>query len=190
MLGRLNYGEDDILSVVDVVELKYSGSRHYEKNWLPWNKGDGKFRVIYGYEPFTVLLVDPGTGECIAESLSTSEWNGARWRGSCAPVRLPGFEDRWIAMIHETAWFEGQNTADQRTVYMHRFIEIEGAEIIRRSPLFTFDHAGVEYAAGLLRSDGANGPRIIVTHSVEESSACWKEFPWYLVSDLLNGELP
>jgi len=190
VLGRLNSETDDILSVVNVVELKYAGSGRYEKNWLPWNKGDGLFRVIYGYEPFTVLVVDTETGDCTIESQSISEWNGSRWRGSCAPVRHPGFLDRWIAMIHETAWFEGPNTSDQRTVYMHRFIEIEGDEIIRRSPLFTFDHAGVEYAAGILWRDTEDGPRIVVTHSVEESSAHWKEFPWYVIDDLLDGELP
>jgi hypothetical protein len=69
---------------------------------------------------------------------------------------------------------------------MHRFIEIEGDELRRRSPLFTFDHSGVEYAAGMLIEDG----KVIVTHSVEESSARWKMFDWCLVNDLLNGELP
>jgi hypothetical protein len=195
VLGRVNSGEDDILSVVDVVELKYAGSRHYEKNWLPWNKGDGVFRVIYGYEPFTVLLVDTKTGECTVESQTTPEWNCSRWRGSCAPVRI-GVSDRWLAMIHETAWFEGEHDADKRTVYMHRFIELEGDRIIRRSQLFTFDHSGVEYAAGLLwhhlrpTATTVGGPQVIVTHSVEESSARWKVFDWYLISAMLNGELP
>lgn len=193
VLGRVNPGDN--LSVVDVVELKYAGSRHYEKNWLPWNKGDGLFRVIYGYEPFTVLLVDTKTGECTVESQMTPERNCSRWRGSCAPVRI-GVSDRWLAMIHETAWFDGPNISDQRTVYMHRFIEIEGASIVRRSPLFTFDHAGVEYAAGMLwhhlpaTATTLGNPQVIVTHSVEESSARWKVFDWYMVDALLNGNLP
>jgi len=194
VLGRLDDGEDGP-AIVDVVELKYAGSRHYEKNWLPWNKRDGLFRVIYGYDPFTVLVVDTETGECTVESQTTPEWNCSRWRGSCAPVRI-GCSDRWLAMIHETAWFEGQHDADKRTVYMHRFIELEGDRIIRRSQLFTFDHSGVEYAAGLLwhhlppTATTVGGPQVIVTHSVEESSARWKMFDWYLVSALLNGELP
>jgi len=96
---------------------------------------------------------------------------------------VPLGDDRWLLIIHETAWFEGAAAQDQRTVYMHRFVEVVGDKITRKSPLFTFDHSGVEYAAGLLVT--RNG--VIVTHSIEESSAHWKEFSFDTIEALLSG---
>jgi hypothetical protein len=188
VLGRF---DNDVERIEHVVELKYAHSGPYEKNWLPWNKGDGKLRLIYGYEPFIVLLVDTVTGECTIESMQDPAWPCGTWRGSAAPVRSPDGGGRWLAMIHETAWFEGKETHEQRTVYMHRFIEFDEVfGLMRRSPLFVFDHTGVEYAAGMLvRGEGADAT-VIVCHSVEESSAHWVEFSWELVNDMLDGKRP
>jgi hypothetical protein len=188
VLGRFDV---DVERIEEVIELKYAHSGRYEKNWLPWNKGDGKLRLIYGYEPFIVLLVDTVTGECAIESMQDPAWPCGTWRGSAAPVRSPAGDGRWLAMIHETAWFDGKETCDQRTVYMHRFIEFDEVfGLTRRSPLFVFDHTGVEYAAGMLVRGEGTDVRVIVTHSIEESSAHWKEFSWKLVNNMLDGKRP
>lgn len=179
ILGRVS---EDISHIEHVVELKFSGSRHYEKNWLPWSR-NGEFVLVYGYSPFVILNVDTETGECTVKSATPPPFPTQRWRGSAGPVRLPG-EDRWLLMIHETAWFEGEQARDQRTVYMHRFVEVIGDRVTRKSRLFTFDHSGVEYAAGLL----ILGSRVFVTHSIEESSAHWKEFHLDTIEALLAGE--
>jgi hypothetical protein len=97
------------------------------------------------------------------------------------PAPEPG---KYIGMVHETAWFEGTHAGDQRTVYMHRFFECTETELTRRSPLFTFDHSGVEYAAGLARLPNGN---YVVTHSIEESSAHWKEFTWETIDRMLDA---
>ena len=194
VLGRF---DENVTRIEQVLELKYAGIGPYEKNWLPWNKGDGKFRVIYGYEPFTVLLVDTVTGDCTVESSIVPLWPCGSWRGSAAPVRSPAGDGLWLAMIHETAWFEGKETHEQRTVYMHRFIEFDDQELIRRSPLFVFDHTGVEYAAGMLvpgvffpPTCAPTGATVIVTYSVEEAAAKWVEFSWELVNNMLDGKRP
>jgi tetratricopeptide (TPR) repeat protein len=164
--------------------LAYAGSGRYEKNWLPWVVS-GHLRLVYGYDPFTVLSPDKN-GVCSIVSVSTPEFATDLWRGSAGPVSIPAKPGHWLLLIHEVAWHEGPNVHDQRSVYMHRFVEINQTEITRRSALFTFDHTGVEYAAGLL----GHKDRFIVTHSVEESSARWKEFTWEFIDRLLEGELP
>jgi len=172
--------DPEIDGIERLVELKFSGSKHYEKNWLPWSR-DGELVIIYGYSPFVILDVGTGTGTCEVRSAHPPPFPTHRWRGSAGPVPLG--DDRWLLIIHETAWFEGAAAQDQRTVYMHRFVEVVGDKITRKSPLFTFDHSGVEYAAGLLVT--RNG--VIVTHSIEESSAHWKEFSFDTIEALLSG---
>lgn len=183
-LGRVTEALDGI---EHVRELSYDGTRVYEKNWLPWSRDAGPLSLIYGYHPFVVLRVDTETGVCTPESATVPDWDTSRWRGSAAPVPSPGGEGKWIGLIHETAWHGQANSPpqDQRTVYMHRWFECTADRLTRRSPLFTFDHAGVEYAPGLL----VDGTDLIVTHSVEESSAHWKRFRWETVDRMLNGRI-
>ena len=189
ILGRVS---EDLDGIDYVTSLQFSGTRTYEKNWLPWSR-HGKLQLIYGYSPFAILDVEVATGDCRIASATVPPFATDRWRGSAAPIQLPG-NDRWLLSIHETAWFEGPATHDQRTVYMHRFVEVTGDQITRRSRLFTLDHAGVEYVAGLLpraaHSLTARADSVIVTHSIEESSAHWKEFSLDTVERLLNGERP
>lgn len=187
-LGRVT---EQLDGVEAIRALRYAGSGPYEKNWLPWSRPSsaGRLALVYGYDPFRILEVDPETGECVVVSETRPSFATARWRGSAGPVPTP-IPGRYVGVIHETAWFGSPTDPprDQRTVYMHRFFECTETDLTRRSGLFTLDHAGVEYVAGLARSGGEGAAsRYVLTHSVEEASAHWKEFSWETIDRLLGA---
>lgn len=166
-LGRLN----EELSLDFVAEIFYDSSQEYEKNWLPWSL-DGKLRLIYACEPFTLLGTDVDVSDrvvqCKAEIRKVLPFcRMARYRGSAAPVYVGN--GRWMYLIHEVAHRDNDN------VYLHRFIELDGSTTLptRVSEAFTFHHQGVEYAAGMALY--GSGGHVIVTYGAEERESHWCE---------------
>jgi hypothetical protein len=152
----------------EVYELSFSHENEYEKNWLPWSVG-GDLLLVYSHEPFTVLRpyhCTDGTYACaVRQNEKFSFCRMARYRGGAAPVNVG--DNRWLSLIHEVAHRDNDN------VYLHRFIELDGAAMLptRVSEAFTFHHHGVEYAAGMAR----NGKNLIVTYGAEERESHWCE---------------
>jgi glycosyltransferase involved in cell wall biosynthesis len=160
VIGRLH----DDLSGEFAEEIEYEGTQEYEKNWLPWSL-KGELYLIYGYEPFTVIVTDGETGRCKVKIKETMPFRMARYRGGTAPVLMP--DGTWIMSIHEVAHRDNDN------VYLHRFIELDGETMLptRVSRAFTFHHHGVEYAAGAV----LYGKNLIVTYGAEERESHWCE---------------
>jgi hypothetical protein len=167
VLGRMR---EDMSGVERLELLHYEHARACEKNWLPWSL-DGRLLCVYSYDPFVVLRVATETGVCTEAARWTPPWSAARWRGGAPPVAHPERADRFILLVHETAW------PGDRTVYLHRWVELSAArgasgervlEIERYSRAFTFEHQGVEYACGLLAP--GNGT-LFVTFGSEEREA-------------------
>lgn len=174
VLGRLNPAMD---AVEHLVGLRYEAIRNVEKNWVLWSRRDGLF-LIYSYDPFIVLRFDPDSGETAQAHISTPSWRAEGYRGSGAPIPIPGKDGRFLAMVHEVAYRPSGNT------YFHRWIEIDERDgVMRYSRPFVFDHTGIEYGTGL--SDLGNG-HLIVTYGFEDREARWVEVAWNTVLSSLR----
>lgn len=139
------------------VRMTHSGMTDIEKNWLPFVQED-KIHMIYHCHPFTVLEVDPDSGNCSVVSKKESQWNLSNFRGSGAPVRVG---DKWWFVIHEVAF------VNWRT-YFHRVVEFnDNWEITRVSRPFFFSNKGVEFCLSVtLRED-----TLVFGCGIEDSSA-------------------
>lgn len=151
------------------VPVTWIGATRCEKNWLPFSYL-GELHLIYGYDPFVVLKVDPETGIATAVSTLLTKTRMARWRGSAAPVMLSN--GKLLLMVHEViSRFDDPDKEKHDRVYMHRFVELHALVPVRYSEAFSFDHHGVEYACGLL----PHGDNVIIGYSYEDREARWVE---------------
>jgi hypothetical protein len=174
VLGRMAESMD---AVEHQVPLRFDGVQEWEKNWVPWSR-DGVLYVIYSYDPTVVLRVDPVSGETAVAARSEPSWHGTQLRGSTSPVAIPGGDGRWVCLVHEVA------VLSTGRVYTHRFVEIDAEmRLGRRSRPFSFDHAGIEYAAGLASLDDA---RLAITYGFEDREARFIVLPWAEVERALD----
>lgn len=165
VLGRMNEALD---AVEHLVAVRYDGALRVEKNWVPWSR-DGTLYLVYSYDPFVVLHVDPHSGSASAAFTSEPAFSAKRFRGATSPVPIPG-SDHWLALIHEVAHLPSGR------IYTHRFVELgRRFELLARSRPFCFDHRGIEYAAGLCAH---GGDRLLVTYGWEDREARWIELEW------------
>lgn len=170
VLGRLS---SELDRVEHLVELTYGAAGDCEKNWLPFSRGEKLF-AIYSYDPLVVLEVDMRTGNATEYARHASPRYAGSWRGGAPPCEAPG---RLLTVVHEVAHF------DDRRVYLHRFVELDGDfQLSRCSRPFGFDHIGVEYATGLLRLHDV----FVVTYGSEEREARWMRLHRSVVDDMLE----
>jgi predicted GH43/DUF377 family glycosyl hydrolase len=176
VLGRMNAALD---GVDHLVALGSDLARPVEKNWIPWSLGRRLF-LIYSYDPFVVVRVDPPTGRTWPAAAQIPQKRAVRFRGSTPPVRIPAAPGRWVLLVHEVAHQEHEN------VYAHRFVEIdESPAIVGWSRPFVFDHRGIEYAAGLCSLDDE---RLLVTYGSQDREARWVEIEWKRVIDMIGHQ--
>jgi tetratricopeptide (TPR) repeat protein len=177
----------DLCGVERVTRLDYGqqGEGAREKNWVPWSRRGGLF-LIYSYDPFVVLRVDPETGSWMEEQRWTPPFNASRWKGSTTPV--PWEDGHWLMLVHETAYMLGSDGQWAYSVYAHRFVEIadDTLTVTRYSRPFTWERQGtagacIEYAAGLAR----HHDDLIVTYGVEDREAAWVEIASETVASML-----
>lgn len=166
VLGRMTESMD---AVEHLVPLRFDGAQEWEKNWVPWSR-DGALYAIYSYDPTVILRVDPESGETTVAARSQPSWRATHLRGSTPPVAVPGGDGCWVCVVHEVA------VLSSGRIYTHRFVELDAEmRLTRRSRPFTFDHAGIEYAAGLVSLDDA---RLAVTYGFEDREARFIVIPW------------
>jgi hypothetical protein len=161
VLGRLNEALD---GVDHLVPIRYDAARDAEKNWLLWSLG-GELLAIYGYQPFTLLKLDPATGRARPFRAQRADFPARRLRGSAGPLPVPEHPGHWLVLVHEVA------RRFERPVYAHRWllVHLERGMVAHSRP-FVFDHVGIEYAAGLL--DNGDGT-LTVTYGFEDREARW-----------------
>lgn len=168
VLGRLR---NDGREVSRAMDLHYDRATSVEKNWVPRSR-DGRLELIYSYDPYVVLDVDLETGECTEKIRSTPPMAAWAWRGGAFDGKALGR----LGLVHERLHHENHN------VYFHRFFKEKDGAITESSRPFTFEHHGIEYAAGMVRrSDGG----VIVTYSVEDKEARFIVFSEEQIGKLL-----
>jgi len=165
VLGRMT---EDAGAVEHMVHVRYQHERPIEKNWVPLSR-DGGLHLVYEYDPTVVLRVDPASGQTTEVARSAPPWRAARLRGSTPFIRAPGPRERWIAVAHEVVY------GDER-FYTHRFVELDGdLRLVARSAPFVFDHAGIEYASGIVALDDDT---LVISYGFEDREARWIETSW------------
>lgn len=146
------------------IPITWNGAGRCEKNWMPFSDYENVF-VVYACEPFTVLKVDPESGEAVPVVRRLVGARMARWRGGVGPTRMN--DGRFLMLVHEVVHRENDN------VYLHRFVEFNMNLFlpVRYSEAFTFDHHGIEYGLGLL----PHGENVIVSYGYEDRESRWVE---------------
>ena len=144
--------DDGIVTRSDVqLRSPIYGNRH-EKNWMP-RGGD---TLTFLYDVVTWVDYNPKTGGTKLRPYFSSpfapELTNARG----------GAIDGNLAIIHEVDHVDGKR------VYRHRFVLYnEKDEIEAISPLFSFQHVGIEFCAGLARHDS----KVWLTYGVHDAEA-------------------
>jgi predicted GH43/DUF377 family glycosyl hydrolase len=142
--------------------LKSPGSNSIkcEKNWLPFMKEDELY-VLYGYEPFLILHVNPKDGSYkIVVEYKLPLYDFSRFRGSAPPIK---FDEGYLLMVHELV-------LDLERNYLHRFLYLDkNFKIERISRPFTFLHKGIEYCCGMTLDH--EGKTCIIPIGYEEQKA-------------------
>lgn len=173
VLGRMS---QDLTRVEHLTTLDY-GQKHdgaREKNWVPWVCEDELY-LIYSYDPFVVVQVEPMTGACTEVQRYTPPRRLARFKGSSSPVHLSswgGPPGGFVMVVHETAYMP--NTASwEYSIYSHRWLLLDHSmKPIGVSLPWCFDHRGVEYCCGLAKTD----VHLVATYGFEDKEARWALF--------------
>lgn len=148
----------------------YLDTKHKEKNWLPFGYDD-KCCVIYQQWPLTIhSLHNDGTYSVVKTTPSPDI--AQQFRGSCGPVQ---WKDGWLYMIHEVTYYPVW-------IYKHRFVWLNKEwEMKLFTEPFSFEHTGIEFAAGLSLSHNDNC--VIITYGIRDGEAYMMEvnvdkLPW------------
>jgi len=142
--------------------------KNAEKNWLPFVHDNCFSLWIYGYSTDNVefLFANPdGTTIPLRTEKCFSLVSLRGCKGSAAPLPFPG---GWLLLVHVSADWHGAQ--ERNRVYMHRFLFMDKDRMITRwSPLFVFEHNGVEFARSLCWSQ--DGRDVIIGLGVEDRVA-------------------
>ncbi len=141
-----------------------------QKNWLPYvDRGEpDRLRAIYGYDPITVLRLDPRRGSYEAALTVDLPVDARCWRGSAGPLWWPTAGSRRVVLVHDAVRRQGPDGVWER-VYLHRIIELDASwRLTRLSKPFVFAHHGVEFACGMVKSCEGD---VLITIGIEDHDA-------------------
>lgn len=123
-----------------------------EKNWMP----SGGDRLTFLYDVVTWVDYNPKTGRATLRPYFQSPFAPELTKARGGAI------DRGLAIVHEVDYENG------RRIYRHRFVLYdESDEIEAVSPLFSFQHVGIEFSAGIARHEGA----VWITYGVNDTEA-------------------
>lgn len=125
-----------------------------EKNWMP-RGGDA---LTFLYDVVTWADYNPWTG-----AVTLRPYFQSSFAPELSNARGGAIDNGGLAIIHETIHENG----GQR-IYRHRFVLYNEAGTIEAvSPLFSFQHVGIEFCAGVARHDG----KVWLTYGVHDAEA-------------------
>lgn len=125
-----------------------------EKNWMP-RGGDA---LTFLYDVVTWADYNPWTG-----AVTLRPYFQSSFAPELTNARGGAIDDGGLAVIHETTFGD-----DGKRIYRHRFVLYNEAGTIEAvSPLFSFQHIGIEFCAGVARHDG----KVWLTYGVHDTEA-------------------
>lgn len=149
-----------------------------QKNWTIFTK-DEKIFLCYGHHPFTLLEVNPHTGETQTVCEKPTGYHLPDIRGSANPVRLED-ENAWLFLVHEVAWKDTRK-------YFHRFLKYnDNWDLVMVSEPFYFNHLYVEFCLSvcLLDDEKIAIPFSTKDNSTEILTIDLKRINWMNISEI------
>lgn len=130
-----------------------------QKNWTIFEK-NSEVMLCYGHHPFTLLRVDPSSGDTEVVCEKTSCFQLKDVRGSANPVKLSNGD--WLFLTHEVLWRDTRK-------YVHRFLRYnEDWDLVNISEPFYFQSLYVEFCLSVCLTDG--GTRLAIPFSTKDNS--------------------
>lgn len=130
-----------------------------QKNWTIFDR-EGEVMLCYSHYPFTLLRLDPETGETVVVCEKYSEtWDLRDIRGSANPVKLSSGE--WLFLTHEVAWKDTRK-------YFHRFLRYtDDWELVGVSEPFYFNNLYVEFSLSMCLTSAG---QLVIPFSTKDNS--------------------
>jgi len=142
--------------IIEKIDLERIADK--EKNWLfeaGNNDKNGDIKIIYHWNPFTVLFLNKITGEykiLFKKHIELMKY----WKGSCCPI---SFKNGFLCLVHES----------YQNIYFHRFVYLDNNFIpLKYSNLFYFEKIGTEFCCGMCHSKDKKN--ILLTYTVEDKN--------------------
>ncbi len=189
-LSKLSDDGNYHVTDITVMESSY-GEKQMEKNWMPISCDgeifdDDKIYFIYKHKHNVVFTEYNENNACtikvdkdsktisITARIRISDLfknnnkkyiNYESFRGSGGPVKIKYNDiDGYMSIIHEVIF------TNNKRLYMHRFVYYDHIFSIKYiTPLFYFDHLGIEFCRSMSLSHNEN--EIIVTVGIEDGEA-------------------
>lgn len=186
-VGRMEMCElDENYREVKSVKLKGpNGDTQYcIKNWMPVTDCPNWF-IHQAANPTILVGVNPDTGEIssIIERPSDKKYfegfDMPRGSSQCIPWR----DDHHLCLIHTCQmWYTGNKRKFAR--YLHAFIEYDKDwNIVKVSPMFSFDDMLVEFCTGMTRKDN----NIYISFALQDNVSYVLETDAVTISDFLDA---
>jgi predicted GH43/DUF377 family glycosyl hydrolase len=148
----------------------------HEKNWVPFQRGEGVC-LVYSWEPTVVLALDLGTGRLQEVSRARAPGISPDVRGGTPGVPLG---NGWLFLVHECIWMQ-----DGRRRYPHRFVLLgEDLTVTVASRQFFFLDRTIEFAGGL----AADHDNLVVSFGFRDSMAWCARIPLGAVLEALERD--
>jgi glycosyltransferase involved in cell wall biosynthesis len=152
---------DDAGVVTKAVPLESPFPNRCEKNWMPLT-GGSQMRFVYGWDPLTIVAIDPDSGKC--QTVKRIETICHDFRGSSAFIEWD--EGGYLGVIHQTF-----DRPSRHRLYMHRFVVLNADFTIRsESKPFYFQEFSVEFCCGLCWTD-ASRQSILLSYGFKDAEA-------------------
>jgi len=157
-----------------------------QKNWMPYSfthpeTKTSEIRIIYKHHPYTILKVDPETGNLspivIMNLSDISGLDVKSFRGSGGPIK---YNSGYLYCVHEV-FFQANN----RRHYYHRLVWINSKNQIENiSRPFIFETPGIEFCSGL--SWSIDGKELLFGCGIKDRVARIFKFPRCNLHQIMN----
>lgn len=150
-----------------------------EKNWVPIL--DQPYHFLKWSNPVQVVKVDPIKKTCETTYLGTDlqfDWD-LRGGGQVIP-----FEDGHLTLTHETYLYQSE-AGKKNATYRHRLVHWDkNWKVIKKSKLFSFLNAKIEFAAGLAEHQG----NILISFGFQDNCAFVCKVGKKYIKDFIHAE--
>lgn len=166
-LLRIALRDDLVIERANVVKVPGGAGRH-EKNWAPFAETEEErpMTMLYTTAPLRMLEIEPQDSAVLSDEtydVTPLALDHLRGSSQVVPWGAAGF----LYVAHEAIERPG---AERR--YLHRFVELDSVgQIAAVSEPFWFQHAGIEFCAGLAARTANGVDKLVLSYGVRDFTA-------------------